>query len=70
MFVNTSPADYNNAESNSSLAFANRCKDITNAVSASGPGVQVRHRNYYDNDYCSDNCCGEFYCYHNYSCFL
>ena len=51
MFVNTSPADYNNAESNSSLAFANRCKDITNAVSASGPGVQVRHQNYCDNNY-------------------
>lgn len=40
MFVNTSPADYNTAESNSSLAFANRCKDITNAVAA-GPGVQA-----------------------------
>jgi hypothetical protein len=39
MFVNTSPADYNNAESNSSLAFASRCKDVTNAVAA-GPGVQ------------------------------
>lgn len=40
MFVNTSPADYNTAESNSSLGFANRCKDITNAVAA-GPGVQA-----------------------------
>ena len=40
MFVNTSPADYNTPESNSSLAFANRCKDITNAVAA-GPGVQA-----------------------------
>jgi hypothetical protein len=40
MFVNTSPADYNTPESNSSLAFANRCKDITNAVQA-GPGVQA-----------------------------
>ena len=40
MFVNTSPADYNVAESNSSLGFANRCKDITNSV-ASGPGVQA-----------------------------
>ena len=30
MFVNTSPADYNCVESNSSLAFASRCKDITN----------------------------------------
>ena len=40
MFVNTSPADYNTPESNSSLAFASRCKDITNAVAA-GPGVQA-----------------------------
>jgi len=32
MFVNCSPADYNNMESNSSLAFAARCKDITNPV--------------------------------------
>ena len=41
MFVNTSPADYNNAESNSSLSFASRCKDITNAVTSNGSGVQV-----------------------------
>ena len=41
MFVNTSPADYNNAESNSSLSFASRCKDITNAVASNGSGVQV-----------------------------
>jgi hypothetical protein len=40
MFVNTSPADYNNSESNSSLQFASRCKNITNAVAA-GPGVQA-----------------------------
>jgi hypothetical protein len=40
MFVNTSPADYNAAETNSSLGFAVRCKDITNAVS-SGAGVQA-----------------------------
>ena len=40
MFVNTSPADYNVAESNSSLGFASRCKDITNSVAA-GPGVQA-----------------------------
>ena len=40
MFVNTSPADYNVQESNNSLAFANRCKDITNMVAA-GPGVQA-----------------------------
>jgi hypothetical protein len=40
MFVNTSPADYNISESNSSLQFASRCKDITNAVAA-GPGVQA-----------------------------
>jgi hypothetical protein len=36
MFVNTSPADYNCAESNSSLQFASRCKDITNSVNNSG----------------------------------
>ena len=36
MFVNTSPADYNYAESNSSLQFASRCKDITNSVNNSG----------------------------------
>lgn len=41
MFVNTSPADYNNSESNSSLAFASRCKDITNNV-AGGPGNNVQ----------------------------
>eukprot|EP00981_Chlorochromonas_danica_P005683 scaffold1172_cov180-Ochromonas_danica.AAC.10 len=40
MFVNTSPADYNAPESNSSLAFASRCKDITNNVAAA-PGVQA-----------------------------
>ena len=40
MFVNTSPADYNVAESNSSLAFASRCKDITNSVAAA-PQVQA-----------------------------
>ena len=40
MFVNTSPADYNTGETISSLSFAQRCKDITNAVS-SGPGVQA-----------------------------
>lgn len=44
MFVNTSPADYNCNESNSSLAFANRCKDITNQVAA-GPGVQAAQVN-------------------------
>jgi hypothetical protein len=44
MFVNTSPADYNVSESNNSLAFANRCKDITNMV-ASGPGVQAAQMN-------------------------
>lgn len=44
MFVNTSPADYNLQESNNSLAFANRCKDITNMV-ASGPGVQAAQMN-------------------------
>ena len=44
MFVNTSPADYNSAESNSSLAFASRCKDITNSVQA-GAGVQAAQMN-------------------------
>jgi hypothetical protein len=44
MFVNTSPADYNLQESDSSLKFASRCKDITNAVSASG-GVQTAQMN-------------------------
>lgn len=34
MFVNCSPADYNVPESNSSLSFASRCKNVTNAVSA------------------------------------
>lgn len=40
MFVNTSPADYNVSETISSLKFAIRCKDITNAV-GSGPGAQA-----------------------------
>jgi hypothetical protein len=44
MFVNTSPADYNVMESNNSLGFASRCKDITNMVSA-GPGVQAAQMN-------------------------
>lgn len=44
MFVNTSPADYNCTESNNSLAFASRCKDITNMVAA-GPGVQAAQMN-------------------------
>ena len=35
MFINTSPADYNIAESNSSLSFGCRCKDVSNG----GPGV-------------------------------
>ncbi len=34
MFVNCSPADYNCSESNSSLSFASRCKNVTNAVAA------------------------------------
>ena len=34
MFVNTSPADYNVAETNSSLSFGSRCKSVTNAVAA------------------------------------
>ena len=41
MFVNTSPADYNASETNSSLSFGNRCKDITNAVAAP-PHVQAQ----------------------------
>jgi hypothetical protein len=44
MFVNTSPADYNSAETNSSLGFASRCKDITNSVQQ-GPGVQAAQMN-------------------------
>jgi len=44
MFVNTSPADYNSAESNSSLAFASRCKDVTNQV-VNAPGVQAAQVN-------------------------
>jgi len=39
MFVNCSPADYNNMESNNSLAFAARCKDITNSVSVGPQGA-------------------------------
>lgn len=34
MFVNCSPADYNVSESNSSMQFASRCKDVTNATAA------------------------------------
>jgi hypothetical protein len=41
MFVNTSPADYNAQESNNSLAFASRCKDITNMVSGGPPAAQA-----------------------------
>ncbi len=37
MFVNCSPADYNVAESISSLGFANRCKDVKN--NGSGPNA-------------------------------
>jgi hypothetical protein len=44
MFVNASPADYNTNETNSSLSFAARCKDVTNAV-ASGSGVQAAQLN-------------------------
>jgi kinesin family protein 5 len=40
IFINTSPADYNAAETVSSLNFGTRCKDITNSVQQ-GPGVQV-----------------------------
>lgn len=42
VFVNASPADYNVSETTSSLGFASRCKDITNAVSTGGSsGVQA-----------------------------
>ncbi len=44
MFVNCSPASYNIAESNSSLAFAQRCKDITNCTS-SAPAMQAAQMN-------------------------
>lgn len=44
MFVNTSPADYNVPETNNSLGFASRCKDITNSV-ASNPAVQQAQLN-------------------------
>ena len=40
IFINASPADYNNSETVSSFNFGTRCKDITNSV-ASGPGVQL-----------------------------
>lgn len=40
MFVNCSPADYNTAESMSSLGFAQRCKDVTNTVSGGPQGAQ------------------------------
>jgi hypothetical protein len=40
IFINASPADYNSAETLSSLAFGTRCKDITNSVQA-GPQVQA-----------------------------
>eukprot|EP01041_Mallomonas_annulata_P000922 gene922-1788_t len=40
MFVNCSPADYNSSESCSSLAFAARCKDITNTVAGPQNGDQ------------------------------
>jgi hypothetical protein len=39
MFVNTSPADYNSAESDSSLKFAMRCKDVTNSATAGAGGA-------------------------------
>jgi len=40
MFVNCSPADYNVNESNSSMQFASRCKDVTNATAAP-PAMQA-----------------------------
>jgi hypothetical protein len=44
MFVNCSPADYNVSESNSSLSFAARCKDVTNS-GAAPPAQQVAQLN-------------------------
>lgn len=44
VFINASPADYNTAETVSSLSFGTRCKDITNAVQT-GPGVQAAQMN-------------------------
>ena len=44
MFVNCSPADYNISESNSSMQFASRCKDVTNATAAP-PAVQAAQLN-------------------------
>jgi hypothetical protein len=46
MFVNCSPASYNVSESNSSLTFAMRCKDIKNntgptAAAAAGQLAQL-----------------------------
>ena len=42
MFVCCSPADYNHAESTSSLDFAKRCKDVTNNVGVSkGDSKQI-----------------------------
>lgn len=42
MFINTSPADYNVAESNNSLSFGSRCKDITNHVVANPAAQQAQ----------------------------
>jgi hypothetical protein len=44
MFVNCSPADYNVSETNSSLGFATRCKDITNSGAAPG-AMQAQQMN-------------------------
>ena len=44
MFVNCSPADYNVSESSSSMQFASRCKDVTNATAAP-PAVQAAQLN-------------------------
>ena len=44
MFVNCSPADYNLAESNSSLSFASRCKDVRNSTAAPA-AVQAQQLN-------------------------
>ena len=44
IFINASPADYNVSETVSSFNFGQRCKDITNSVTA-GPGVQIAQVN-------------------------
>merc|ERR1711991_378492 len=42
MFVNCSPADYNAAETKSSLEFAARCKKVTNNATAGVDNKQLK----------------------------